>query len=321
MHPRLLAIGAAVWLGLCATGFAQFKGGEEPGGIRFGETKTQKWRCGVQVDAFGGPCRNIIGYIAFPSEWPEQEVRIVGEDISPEAKVSYETLDGTAKLMMVKIPFLGGGHSAKAILTLEIHRRAILAPADTSVYRLPDVKKLDRRVTPYLATSPKIESTHPQIRQLAKEIGADKERSWERVEAIYDWVRANVEYKNGPLKGALAALRDKTGDCEEMTSLFIAICRAAGIPARTVWVPGHCYPEFYLVDAQGRGHWFPCQAAGERAFGAIPELRPILQKGDNFRPPWNRRDSLRYLKEYLTGEPVGHGGKPRVLFVRELIAE
>ena len=120
---------------------------------------------------------------------------------------------------------------------------------------------------------------------MAKEIGADKEKAWDRVEAIYDWVREKVKYKNGPLKGALAALKDGTGDCEELSSLFIAICRAADIPARTVWVPGHCYPEFYLVDDKGAGHWFPCQSAGSREFGGITEIRPILQKGDNFRPP------------------------------------
>ena len=47
-----------------------------------------------------------------------------------------------------------------------------------------------------------------------------------------------------------AALRDGTGDCEELSSLFIALCRAHGIPARTVWVPDHCYPEFYLAGFQ-----------------------------------------------------------------------
>ena len=66
-----------------------------------------------------------------------------------------------------------------------------------------------------------------------------------------------------------------------MSSLFVAICRADGIPARLVRVPGHCYPEFYLLDRDGKGRWFPCQAAGTRAFGGMPDPRPILQKGDN----------------------------------------
>ena len=162
-----------------------------------------------------------------------------------------------------------------------------------------------------------IESRHPTIRRVAEQFKDSGDTAWEKVEAIYDWVRDKVEYKNGPIKGALAALKDETGDCEELTSLFIAICRANDIPARTVWVPGHCYPEFYLEDKDGKGHWFPCQAAGSREFGGITETRPVLQKGDNFRPPWNRRERQRYLAEHL----VGAGGRPRCQFVRKLLSE
>src|SRR5690606_11636573 len=125
----------------------------------------------------------------------------------------------------------------------------------------------------------------------------------------------NVKYENGELKGAIKALHDKTGDCEELSSLFIALCRAQKIPARTVWVPDHCYPEFYLADADGNGVWFPCQAAGSRAFGGIPEDRPILQKGDNFRDPDRPKEKLRYVSENLTGK--GGGGRPKVKFIRE----
>ena len=83
---------------------------------------------------------------------------------------------------------------------------------------------------------------------------------------------------------ACKQLDDGVGDCEELSSLFIAICRAAGVPARAVWIPGHTYPEFYLVDEQGEGHWYPCQIAGAgHDFGRMPESKPILQKGDRFR--------------------------------------
>ncbi len=96
------------------------------------------------------------------------------------------------------------------------------------------------------------------------------------------------------------------------------MCRASGIPARTVWVPDHCYPEFYLVDGEGKGHWFPCQAAGTRAFGEMPEQRPILQKGDNFRVPEKKRPQ-RYVAEFLSGTTIQGGGKPKVRWVRELL--
>ena len=85
--------------------------------------------------------------------------------------------------------------------------------------------------------------------------------SWQ-VEAIYDYVLDHVEYVEGPDKSALEALHDKQADCQGRSMLFIALCRARKVPARAVWVPDHTYPEFYLEDANGKGHWYPCQAAG-----------------------------------------------------------
>jgi len=293
---------------------AQFVEGD-PGGAALGESRTQRWQAGMEVRAIGGPCRGIVGTVPVPLDWPEQKVRVVDEEITPNARVTYRMVDGTVKQMVVSIRYLPAGEQAKALVTFEVDRHTQQPPANTSEFQIPESRNLPRNMLTYLGPSPKIESRDRKIRALAKEIGADAPTAWQRVETIYDWVRDNVEYKNGPLKGALAALKDKTGDCEELTSLFIAICRAADIPARTVWVPGHCYPEFYLVDAEGEGHWFPCQAAGSREFGGITELRPILQKGDNFRPPHNRRDRQRYLSEHLTGA----GGRPQVKFIRELV--
>ena len=173
----------------------------------------------------------------------------------------------------------------------------------------------------YLTPSPLIESSNPKIRQLAKEIGVDKENAWDHVEAIYDWVRNKIKYEKGPIKGAMAGLKDGTGDCEELSSLFIAICRAAGIPARTVWVPGHCYSEFYLVDDKGKGHWFPCQSAGSREFGGITELRPILQKGDNFRSLGDKKKRERYMAESISVTPMPGTGKPQVSIVKQIVAK
>lgn len=303
-----------------STAWAQFQEGD-PGGTRLGKSGTERWKVGMIVTAVGGSCRGIVGYVPVPVEWPEQQVSVVEEDISPAAKIDYRTIDGTMKLMVVSIPNLPSGQTANALVTFEVTRREQEPPSETETdqYVLPNVKKLPRDLRIYLGPSPYIESRNPKIRSLAKEVGADKEKAWEQVEAVYDWVRDKVEYKNGALKGALAALRDGTGDCEELTSLFIAILRAKDIPARTVWVHGHCYPEFYLEDKEGKGHWFPCQAAGDRAFGGIPEMRPILQKGDNFRLPDNPRERVRYLPERLTG--TASQGKPNYKFVRDVVGK
>ena len=283
-------------------------------GISFGEAQVTKWRVGMSITA-AGPCRGVLATVPVPTQWPEQTVRVLEEEISPAAHVTYRDLDGVRQ-MLIQVPGLPAGAEAHAYFTYEITRKAILAPPDPGVFVVP--KRVPRDLRIFLGESPFIESRHAQIRSLAKEVVRDKETAWEQVEAIYDYVREKVEYREGELKGALAALRDGNGDCEELSSLVIALCRANKIPARTVWIPDHCYPEFYLEDDEGNGHWIPCQAAGTRAFGSMPEARPILQKGDNFRVPGNKAPQ-RYVAEQMTVKAVTGAGKPTVKFVREYV--
>src|SRR5207253_9573437 len=124
--------------------------------------------------------------------------------------------------------------------------------------RLYEVPKANAKTTRFLAPSPYIESNDPKIKSLAAEITADKQPAWDKAAAIFDWVRANVKYEFAKdIKPATAALKEGQGDCEELSSLVIAMCRASKVPARAVWIPGHTYPEFHLVDDHGSGHWFP----------------------------------------------------------------
>jgi len=83
-------------------------------------------------------------------------------------------------------------------------------------------------------------------------------------------------------------------------------------------VPQHCYPEFYLVDEQGHGYWFPCQVGGIRSFGQIDETRPILLKGDNFKDPERPRERFRFVPEFVKG---GAGSRPSIQFIRETLGQ
>ena len=285
-------------------------------GIKFGEKVTQRYKVGMIIKA-PGPAGGIFGTVPVPTDWPEQQVKIVAEEISPSVKeVEYRMLENGVKQMLISIPNLNAGETAQALITFEVTKSAILPPEDTAQFLVPE--KTTRKMTPFLGVSPYIETTNAKIKTLAKDVVKDKESAWEKVEAIYDYVRDHVEYQDGPLKGAVAALKDGTGDCEELTSLFIALCRANRIPARTVWVPGHCYPEFYLEDKDGQGHWIPCQAAGTRDFGGMPDTRSILQKGDNFRVP-EKKEPQRYVAEFLSIKSIKGTGKPEVRFVREVL--
>lgn len=284
-------------------------------GVSFGAQTTQRWRVGVEITAVGGPLTNVYATFPVPIDWPEQQVRVDKEEVPPGARTGHRILHNSVKQRWVFIPSIPAGGTAKTLITFEVTKAAVNAPPDPRVFRAP--KRAARTVRRHLAQSPFIESRNGKIRKLARELTAEHDHVWDQVESIYDWVRKNIKYKDGKLKGALAALRDRTGDCEELTSLFIALCRAKRIPARTVWVPGHCYPEFFLEDDEGKGHWIPCQAAGTRAFGSIPDNRPILQKGDNFKVP-EKRKAQRYVAEFLEVRGF-RGGVPKVRFVRQLL--
>ena len=284
-------------------------------GIAFGNKKTVQWRVGVVIKASNGPMKSAYATVPIPTQWPEQTVKVVNEDVSRGVKVSHRNLGGVRQ-MLVQSSGIAGGKTAKALFTLEITRREILAPKDPEVFEIP--KTVPRNLKKFLNASPYIETRDSKIRSLAKGTVKEHDSAWTKVEAIYDLVREKVEYREGKIKSAKQALKDGYGDCEELTSLFIAMCRSVKVPARMVWVPDHCYPEFYLQDDEEQGHWIPCQAAGTRAFGSMPEMRPILQKGDNFKVR-EKKANQRYVAEFVSAKPVRGSGAPSVSFIREYV--
>jgi hypothetical protein len=287
-------------------------------GIRLVEPTTSKWRFGVIVKAPGGPLTGIRATLPVPMNWPEQTVKKVNEEKSSNVGgITYKSLDGGVMQMLVSIPRLAMGEEASAVATFEVNKSRIEAPDETEIYQIP---KPSPDLGKFLSPSPFIESKDPKIQSLATKLVADQQQAWDKTAAIFDWVRANVKYEFAEqIKPATAALKDGQGDCEELSSLVVALCRASKIPARAVWVPGHTYPEFYLVDDQGKGHWFPCQAAGkERQFGGMSEVRPILQKGDNFTVP-GERIPQRYVKQSLSAKDAA--APPEVKFILERVKE
>lgn len=86
---------------------------------------------------------------------------------------------------------------------------------------------------PLLASSPAIQSDHPAMIRQARAIIGDETNSWTAAQAIGDWVFGAIEKKaTVSLPSALDVLARREGDCNEHTYLFVALARAAGLPAR-----------------------------------------------------------------------------------------
>ena len=110
-----------------------------------------------------------------------------------------------------------------------------------------------------------------------------------------------------------AAIRHRVGDCEERAGVFIALCRAAGIPARLVWVPSHCWAEILLVDTRKKMHWIPVHTAAYSWFGWTGVHEVVLQKGDNIRIPQQRK-KVRLVYDHFQCK----GRKPKLEFTMSI---
>jgi hypothetical protein len=281
---------------------------EEPtemtAGIQLSNPRKMEMQFGMRFFSNDNYCTQLHATIPFPMNWPEQTVRIINSEIPNNARWTWRDLPGIAKQpalvrqLVMDIPSLSPNDQLNLLVNVEIEKHFIDAPPDTSVFVIP--KTIPAELNWFIKSSPYIDIEIGEIKRVAKQIASEEPATaWEHVEKIYDWVRANIEYRKGKLRQIKDSLKDKQGDCEEMTGIFVALCRASKIPARCVWVPQHCYPEFYLEDPQGNGHWFPCQAAGDKQFGQMHDYRPILQKGDRFKVPEDTAVQ-RYVSTFFT---------------------
>lgn len=184
----------------------------------------------------------------------------------------------------------------------------------------------------YLAPT-SIGPTDGAVKELADKIVAGKSTVLERAKAIYDWTVDNM-YRDpetrGCGKGDVCYLLIKPGGkCTDISSVFVALCRAAGVPAReafglrlgkkeeqdiTSWQ--HCWSEFFLP---GYG-WVPADPADvlkamlveklERDSARVAELRDYFWGGiDAYRVQLaSGRDLV--LNPPQAGEPLNTFGYP-----------
>jgi len=82
-----------------------------------------------------------------------------------------------------------------------------------------------------------IEADDPALRELAKQIVDGEESVYKRVLLLQSWVEQNVLYPDlGSTypDDALLCIEEGLGDCAGQSKVLVALCRALGIPARTV---------------------------------------------------------------------------------------
>lgn len=240
-------------------------------------------------------------WIPYPVSNPHQsisKVHLVGD----YAEAAVYTLPETgAALLYAK--WLPKSASRKLSLSFEVQREEIRRgdlPTNEPVWNPADYA-VDLAPT-------SLGPTNGVVKELADKITAGKRTVLERARAIYDWTVENM-YRNPDTIGCglgdvCFLLQNPGGKCTDISSVFIALSRAAGVPAReifglrlgkvasqdiTSWQ--HCWAEFFLP---GHG-WVVVDPADVRKAMLVEKLElsapRVAELRDYF---WGGIDAYRF---------------------------
>ena len=115
-------------------------------------------------------------------------------------------------------------------------------------------------------SSPLVQSEDLRIRRRAEKIVDSEDDSRQRAEKLCLWVFKNIKKAFAvSIPSALEVLRVRKGDCNEHTTLFVALARSLGIPSKIcvgiVYKDGHFYyhawPEVWIGEDWEEGYWQP----------------------------------------------------------------
>ncbi len=187
----------------------------------------------------------IAAHLTVTRQLPSLRVRLLGADLAGfDVDGGRQTLHGDTLTVVREDP------------------DSLSARSFRGVPRPPDVTRA-------LEPEPLVESRDPEIRALANRLRG-KERDPQVVARRinqwgYDSLRKRITFG---VPDAVQVLHARSGDCNEHTQLYVAVARAAGIPARAAaglaYVNGkfyyHAWPEVYL------GRW----VAVDPTFGEFP---------------------------------------------------
>lgn len=256
----------------------------------------------------GGTVRNLMSSTVAPIQFPEQQIVSVEVKHPAGAEARLVALSESCGQLQVTAPVMERGQEieAKAVYRMKLsrfcpHYSADQFPAKQEVSA--DIRQM------YLGNSPGIRSDLNAVKQVVDQVRSRHEHPWQTANKFHGWVWENIDGKPGAYTSVREALSSRVGDCEERAGVFIALCRAAGIPARLVWVPNHSWAEFCLFDEAGKPHWIPAHTAAYNWFGWTGAHELVLQKGDRIRMP-GKDSVVRLVMDWYSFE----GRRPTIEF-------
>ena len=230
--------------------------------------------------------RHVYLRLAVPTTNEYQIIR--GVTIAPREE-SRQDVPGGDQVALLEFRELAAGQSAWAFLLVATEPRDIQAGKGLIRRALP--REVERQC---LGPSYKVDPALPELRDLAATVTPEEKDPFVITRALVEYICSEFRYELDDRQDDVpTVLLTRCGSCSELSRLFVALCRARGIPARFASgsrlrerktdvyadVVHHRWVEVFLP----KFGWFPIdismavnRADPERRFGVIPRDRLVL---------------------------------------------
>lgn len=179
-----------------------------------------------------GAVKTLDVYIALPKDRPNQ--KLIGEIAfhpKPDEFIKDRWTQSVAHFTFKDLPLAQRQHETMIVQAELSDARWFVFPEKVgSMEDIPgEIKKL------YLVDEDKYLIHDPVIVKAVKEAVGEEERPYWIMRKLYRYVRNKLYYELvGGWNVAPAVIKRGNGSCSEYSFVFIALCRAAGLPARYV---------------------------------------------------------------------------------------
>lgn len=254
----------------------------------------------------------LAGVMAFPSPaWAEEapRTRVVTVELRTRLENKGKADAQNLKLEVPTVVAARAGHQRVLDMTYTVEpteSRETEAGLETT-YKVASLKpgsqldivqryklELSERPAPvedefepqqYLSPEPGVESDDPAIRARAEELVSGLQGADEKAEALVQFVSRHIVYNgrsSARQMGAKAAFTLRGGVCTEYASLFVAMSRAVGVPARVVygWAS---MSDLRTLDEKSRHAWAEYYSEGKGWIPVDPtyaSVRPLYRAMD-----------------------------------------
>jgi hypothetical protein len=121
-----------------------------------------------------------------------------------------------------------------------------------------------------------IDPNNQDIKDIANDVieKTQSDNSFIIAKELFKWLKQNIHYKihtrSNYVQPCSETIDSETGDCDDLSFLYISLCRSAGVPARFIRgflveqyeAIAHAWVEVFVGEKVGKNGWVPVECAG-----------------------------------------------------------